>query len=206
MDFPGICWSWTDWRSETRVHNGSKTMREGGFKGNTRSYIYIYKYIYIRGRNWLYAACILSFFSLVSTHAAAAYLHIYRTSCSYTLFNRLNCAFPPTPLHSVYCNVFICLIAGAVRVCVACDTVLSGHRVSRDILVWTHSGDLTFMLWSYPCLADVPDRTQIRHKILSFPLSVFDWAYLACSAGMSLFGPFNGHWSSIKHKFEEKEK
>lgn len=116
---------------------GVKTMREGGFKGNTRSYIYIYinKYIYIRGRNWLYAACILSFFSLFSTHAAAAYLHIYCTSCSYTLFNRLNCAFPPTPLHSVYCNVFICLIAGAVRVCVACDTVLSGHRVSRDILV-----------------------------------------------------------------------
>lgn len=62
------------------------------------------------------------------------------------------------------------------------------------------------MLWSYPCLADVLDLTQIGQEILLFPL----WCLIELDSpsvlGCGCFQRLNGRSSSIKHESKRKPK
>lgn len=73
-------------------------------------------------------------------HVLSAFQFEHTWKHTYTYYTHTVPLFP-TPLLLVYCNFFNCLIAGAVRVSVACDTVLSAHGVSVGVLVWSRSGE-----------------------------------------------------------------
>lgn len=57
------------------------------------------------------------------------------------------------------------------------------------------------MLWSYPCLADASDMTQIGEKILSVPL----WCLIELASPAVPGGQCLDQSSSIKHKLKKEK-
>lgn len=61
--------------------------------------------------------------------------------------------------------------------------------------------NLCVVVISLPCWCPRPDSNRRENLFSSF--AVFDWAFLVCSTGLPVFGPYNGQPSSIKHKLKK---